>query len=164
MSSHFRLFTAHSETQGKSGLAGCVLGLISTWDALDKAKNLTPGDRRIYTIFNRIQFWLGVIEGAAIAGEILLEMAGMMTASMLCGALGAGMCISQTKKMSLPLLTCEVAGILGVIVLVVYLTWFAPDPQAEAKKFLKETAGPVGSYNESKEAWPADEPGVEVHK
>ena len=103
---HFQLFFASLKTYGKLGLAGCILGLISTWDALDKAKNLTPGDRRIYTIFNRIQFWLGVIEGAAIVGEILLEMAGMMTASMLCGALGARMYNPQAKTMSMPLLIC----------------------------------------------------------
>ena len=48
--------------------------------------------------------------------------------------------------------------------LVVYLLVYAPNPLAEAKKFLKQIAGPVGSYDESKEAWPADEPGVKVDK
>lgn len=46
----------------------------------------------------------------------------------------------------------KVAGFLGVIVLVVYLIWFALDPLSKAKKFLKDTAGPAGSYDESEEA------------
>ncbi|RGP72149.1 poly 1 [Fusarium longipes] len=122
------------------GLACTVLGLINTQNELEKAKEMSDNDARIYNIFNRIQFWLGIVEAVALVAEIGFEVAGMATAANMCGALGA------------------VAGILGVIAIVVYLVAFQPDPWAFAEKWLKEDGKEYKAYDEDKEFTPESEP------
>ncbi len=67
-----------------------MLGIISTNSDLDKAKTMTEDEARTFGIFNRIQFWLGVVEAAVIGLQIGFEIFGAAGAATVCGVLGVG--------------------------------------------------------------------------
>lgn len=73
-----------------SGLVGCILGLISSYNEMSKVKDFDEKDRHAFTVFSRLQFWLGVLEGFMLVLEIGFEAFGLATASMVCGVLGVG--------------------------------------------------------------------------
>lgn len=115
------------------GFTCTILGIINTQDELEKAKEMSDNDAKIFKIFNRIQFYLGCFEALAMIVEVGFEIAGMTACANLCGALGA------------------VAGILGVVAIVVYLVWFQPDPWAFAEKWLKKDGKDNLTYYEDKD-------------
>ena len=46
--------------------------------------------------------------------------------------------------------------------MVVYIIWFMPSPDEEAKKFLHDYARPLGSYDEKEQFSPEESPGVKL--
>ena len=73
-----------------SGLVCCVLGIISANNELEKAKIMSKEEAATFMVFNRLPFWLGVVEASMMATSIFLEVAGYATAATVCGALGVG--------------------------------------------------------------------------
>ncbi|ETS78627.1 hypothetical protein PFICI_10689 [Pestalotiopsis fici W106-1] len=127
------------------GLAGLCFSLVVCYNEMNKTRDgLETDAEQKRLIFARIQFALTLIETVVITFEIIFEMLGMVTAGAFCGALGA------------------VLGTVGFVVAIVYILVAMPNPDDEAKKFLRAFAKPVGSYDEGQSADPADEPGVQL--
>ena len=47
-------------------------------------------EAKTFMIFNRIQFWMGIVEAGLIGLSILFEIAGATVLSFWCGVLGTG--------------------------------------------------------------------------
>ncbi|KAK1762902.1 hypothetical protein QBC33DRAFT_563314 [Phialemonium atrogriseum] len=127
------------------GLVGLCFSLVTCYDEMNKTRDgLETNDEQKRLIFATIQFVLTLIEAVIVTFEIVFEMLGMVTAGVFCGALGA------------------ILGTLGFFVAVMYILLAMPNPDDEAKKFLRAFAKPIGSYDENQSADPADEPGVQL--
>ncbi|KAF3902121.1 hypothetical protein ABW21_db0203727 [Orbilia brochopaga] len=129
-----------------AGLVGLVFNLISCYDEMTKVRKLNDDDEKRRKIIATVQFILGIFEGLFLVAEIGFEIAGMFTASALCGCLSIAF------------------GALGVIVLVVYILTEMPTPDKVAKKFLQDHAKEAGSFDENKTVSPEEEPGVKLDK
>ncbi|KAF8446800.1 hypothetical protein BDZ91DRAFT_787118 [Kalaharituber pfeilii] len=108
---------------------GCIAGIVMSYQEMQRTAN-DPESKTEHTLAT-IQFWLGVVEGVALTGVLLLEMAGYAgtMATMVCGMLASAV------------------GVIAIVVVLIWIFAFPPDPFKYVKGFLNGEGKEMGAYD-----------------
>lgn len=145
------------------GLIGTVFSCVLAYWEMREANNISGDDGQKQKHFTRLMFSLAVLEGACLVGEIVAEITGRLAIAAVCGPFAMGKYKPRAQRQDTthsdggrtvipPTLACcpfftdnfVAFSILGLVAMVVYFIWFAPDPNADLQKYIDGTANKYG--------------------